>query len=117
MLLVLRPAGIGIGSVPMLIMMVILYPVNTLLFSYTVAQAFETPEFALKVLPIVTMLGTMLPPMLVYVFVLIGSFYYDIALGLHIVLSCILPCYNLPGMLAFLLSKYLLEDLSTVDSF
>jgi len=117
MLFVLRPASIGIGSVPMLIMMVILYPVNTLLFSYTVTQAFKTPEVALKVLPIVSMLGTMLPPMIVYGFVTIGSFYSDIALGLHIVLSCILPTYNLPGMLAYLVSQYSLEDLSVVDSF
>jgi len=70
----------------------------------------------LKVMPIASIMGAMIPPLAVFGMAS-ANFYPDITLAVHIVFSCILPSYNLPGMMAYLVSKYSFEDLSMVDSF
>jgi len=120
MLFVLRPDSIGTGSIPMVILTVVLYPINLLLFAYSISQSFDTPEIAMKILPLINMLGATIPPMIVWVFVnpLIGleSPFTEIGFAIHVALSCVLPSYTLPGMLVYLVTEYAFLDLSLADS-
>eukprot|EP00929_Paragymnodinium_shiwhaense_P037057 TRINITY_DN19808_c0_g1_i2.p1 TRINITY_DN19808_c0_g1~~TRINITY_DN19808_c0_g1_i2.p1 ORF type:complete len:774 (+),score=165.06 TRINITY_DN19808_c0_g1_i2:188-2509(+) len=92
----------------LLVIMLIIYPVNMLLYSYNFAGMFKTAELALKVVPSANMaLGT-IPTVLVWVLLgpTMAAPWPDVAIGLHVFMSAVNPLYGLPGMLVMMMGKY-----------
>lgn len=105
--IVVKPGDMQTSSLPMVILMELIYPVNNLLFAYNMATLFKTPELAMKVLPLMNLFAGMIPSVLVWVFespqILDTSPWTEIGNSIHIIMSLINPLYSFSGMLVYLL--------------
>jgi len=102
--LIFPPHGVGDGATVLVFIMALINPINLLLFSVNVGALFQSEETAMKLLPLLFMLGGLIPTMVVWALITFGDVQF-IGNLLHCIFSIINPLYSFGGVLVYVTQR------------
>jgi hypothetical protein len=92
----------------------VLFMLSLTLFVYILSHLFKSHERVFSFLPPVIQMGSMLPQMIVQIFLMIPAL-QDAAKTIHTVLSCVFPPYGIMGSIVFMQYQHIQDQIVELE--